>query len=206
MGRTKAFIFLASMFLVAAAGYVVWSVGQAKFSSAWDSMQLSSTDIPQTEATSQGASQAPLSELMLPQTFSCQGEDINPDLVVEDVPPDAASLAVDMVDTSGIFAGNQAHWLIWNISPDTLKIPANANNLVGVIGTNDAGKQLYSGPCQANDSAKHYRFEVYALDTILDLPQTANYNAYEKAISNHILGYGSLTVSYKRQTTSNTAK
>jgi hypothetical protein len=206
MGRTKAFIFLASMFLVVAAGYVVWSVGQAKFSSAWDSMQLSSTDIPQTEATSQGASQAPVSELMLPQTFTCQGDDINPDLVVEDVPPDAASLAVDMVDTAGIFAGNQAHWLLWNISPDTLKIPANANNLVGVIGTNDAGKQLYSGPCQSNDSTKHYRFEVYALDIVLDLPKTANYNAFQKAISNHILGYGSLTVSYKKQTISNTAK
>jgi hypothetical protein len=194
------------MFLVVAAGYVVWSVGQVKFSSAWDSMQLSSTDIPQPEATFQGANQAPVSQLMLPQTFTCQGDDINPDLVVEDVPPGAASLAVDMVDTSGIFAGNQAHWLIWNISPDTLKIPANANNLVGVIGTNDAGKQLYSGPCQANDSTKHYRFEVYALDTTLDLPQTANYNAFQKAISNHVLGYGALTVSYKRVITPTAAK
>lgn len=206
MGRTKTFIFLASMFLVAAAGYVVWSVGQAKFSSAWASMQLSSTDIPQPEATFQGSGQAPVSQLMLPQTFTCQGQDINPNLVVEDVPPDAASLAVDMVDTSGIFADNQAHWLIWNISPDTLKIPTNANNLVGVIGTNDAGKQLYSGPCQANNSTKHYRFEVYALNTVLDLSQTANYSAFQKAISNHILGYGSLTVSYKKQVVSSTAK
>jgi len=194
------------MFLVVAAGYVVWSVGQAKFSSAWDSMQLSSTDIPQPTASFQGSSQAPVSDLMLPQTFTCQGEDINPDLVVEDVPPDAASLAVDMVDTSGIFAGTQAHWLLWNISPDTLKIPANANNLVGVLGTNDAGKQFYSGPCQTNDSAKHYRFEVYALDTVLNLPQTANYTAFQKAISNHILGYGSLTVSYKKQVTASTTK
>jgi hypothetical protein len=203
MGRTKAFIFLAVIFLLVAGGYVVWSIGLSKASSAWESIQLGSADIPMTDSsqpvsTGQSAPQIPTAMLTLPVTFTCQGQDISPSLSFNNVPPNSVSLAVDMVDTSGIFAAVQTHWMIWNISPEALQLPENANNSFGVIGTNDGGKQAYSGPCQTTTGIKHYRFEIYALDTVLNLPPTANYSTFQKAISNHVLGYGSLTVSYDR--------
>lgn len=47
----------------------------------------------------------------------------------------------------------------------------------------------------------HYRFTIYALDTLLDLPRKTRTTAFEllAAIEGHILGWGSIAALYKRK-------
>ena len=55
---------------------------------------------------------------MIPAKFTCQGEDVNPQLLIEDVPAEAKSLAliVDDPDAPGdVFT----HWVLLNLSPDS---------------------------------------------------------------------------------------
>ena len=64
-------------------------------------------------------------------------------------------------------------------------------------GVNDFQQHHYGGPCPPSGTHRYF-FKVYALDTILDLPAGTNKMQLEKAISEHIIGFGELTGLYKR--------
>ncbi len=134
---------------------------------------------------------------MLPASNTCDGDDVNPSLSINDAPPGTQSLMVDLIDPS--LFNQQASWVVWNISADVTQIPRNTKPDVGVIGLNSFGKNTYTGPCPTNGSVHHYRYEAYALNTILDLPSSSTYGQVQKAIKNHVIGYGALTISYSRQ-------
>jgi Raf kinase inhibitor-like YbhB/YbcL family protein len=67
----------------------------------------------------------------------------------------------------------------------------------GMQGSNDFGNHNYGGPCPPR-GIHHYYFKVYALDTVLELPVSAGKNELEKAMSEHIIGFGELIGLYKR--------
>ena len=51
-----------------------------------------------------------------------RGQDISPEIFIEDVSPGAKTLAVTLEDISHPLFRNFTHWLIWNI-PAGAKIP-----------------------------------------------------------------------------------
>jgi len=98
---------------------------------------------------------------------------------------------------------DQAHWVVWNIPATATGMPEGVqkgSQLPDGSFQISATGPVYRGPgAPANGPPHHYMFEVFALDTKLDVKPTAD--AFEtranvmKAMQGHILGkavYGGL--------------
>jgi Raf kinase inhibitor-like YbhB/YbcL family protein len=62
---------------------------------------------------------------------------------------------------------------------------------------NDFQQKHYGGPCPPSGTHRYF-FKVYALDTLFELPSGTNKLQLEKAMSEHIIGFGELIGLYKR--------
>ena len=76
------------------------------------------------------------------------------------------------------------HWGMYNIPGNTTRLPLDAGTAGSSFGTmvnNDVnGTAAYAGPCPpkgVEPVVHQYRFAVYALSTMLDLPSSANFPA-----------------------------
>jgi Raf kinase inhibitor-like YbhB/YbcL family protein len=128
---------------------------------------------------------------MIPVKYTRDGEDVNPPIEIAHIPEETICLAVIMEDPDAT-GGNWAHWLAWNI-PVTHHI--KENEVHGMVGVNDFLQCEYSGPCPP-DGIHHYYYKVYALDALLDLPVKTKKHQLEKAMSEHIIGFGELVGLY----------
>jgi len=128
----------------------------------------------------------------IPSKYTCNGSNINPELVVKDIPAETKSLAliVDDPDAKGTFD----HWIMWNIP---VKEKIEENSVPGAQGKNSNNENKYTGPCPPSGT-HHYHFRVYALDTKFDLPINTNKNSLLKVMDGHILGTGELIGVYKK--------
>ena len=129
----------------------------------------------------------------IPKKFTCQGEDVNPSLLIEGVPQAAKSLALIMDDPDAPM-GTWVHWVVYNI-PVTSKI--EERSVPGEQGSNNFGKQDYGGPCPPS-GAHRYFFKVYALDTRLDLQGKVDKKALERAMEGHTLDKDEIIGMYKK--------
>lgn len=130
----------------------------------------------------------------IPAKFTCQGRNINPELLIEGVPEAAKSLVliVDDPDASG---GVWVHWLIYNIPVMPL---IKEDSVPGEQAINDFRRKDYGGPCPPSGTHRYF-FKLYALDTELELPQNAGKGELERAVEGHILDKAELVGLYKRQ-------
>ena len=142
------------------------------------------------------ASSAFENKQMIPQKYTCDGENINPPLQITEVPSNTQSLVL-IVDDPDAPSGDWVHWLVWNINPETKLITENESPQGAIQGTNDFGKQNYGGPCPPS-GIHHYQFKIYALDTTLNLPSSSRKKDLEKAMANHILDKDMLIGLYQR--------
>jgi Raf kinase inhibitor-like YbhB/YbcL family protein len=122
----------------------------------------------------------------IPAPYTCDGQDKSPPLNVEEVPPNARSLAL-IVDDPDAPGGTWVHWVVWNIDGGTREIAAGAVPKGAKSGINDFRKNGYGGPCPPSGTHR-YIFKLYALDTLLDLPGKAVKGDLEKAMKGHIVG------------------
>jgi Raf kinase inhibitor-like YbhB/YbcL family protein len=121
----------------------------------------------------------------IPAKYTCDGENINPQLDISGIPADAVSIVL-IVDDPDAPVGTWVHWTVWNIDPGTEEIAENSVPGSSVEGVTDFGVPGYGGPCPP--SGKHrYFFKVYALDTTLDLDTNATAKDVEDAMQDHIL-------------------
>lgn len=130
---------------------------------------------------------------MLPARFTCQGEDINPPLVIENIPKEAKSLAL-IVDDPDAPAGTWVHWVVFDI-PVISKI--DENSIPGKQGYNDFSRNDWGGPCPPSGTHRYF-FKIYALDTILNLKEGIHKKDLEKAMQGHILDKAELIGLYKK--------
>ena len=129
--------------------------------------------------------------------YTCDGENINPPLQIEEVPTGTQSLIL-IVDDPDAPSGTFLHWLIWNINPDTSVIEENSLPVGAKQGRNDFGKNNYNGPCPPSGTHRYF-FKIYALDKKLDLPEGASLNQVLQAIQNHLLDEAQLVGLYQRK-------
>lgn len=134
----------------------------------------------------------------LPPTYTCDGEGIHPELRFEEVPEEAKSLAL-IVEDPDAPDGPFAHWLLWNIHPMIESIPAGTVPDDAVEGMNGAEKPGWHPACPpTGDGTHHYRFTLYALKSMLDLPPDVPRETFDAEIASHLIDTASLTATYAR--------
>jgi len=105
--------------------------------------------------------------------------------------------------------GDQVHWLVWNIPASERSLPegvsqgAQANGMRQISQTGP----YYRGPAApASGPAHHYVFELYALDSTIDVPAVGAQGvtvadtraAVLKAMETHVRGKAVIVGTYKR--------
>ena len=130
----------------------------------------------------------------IPEIYTCDGENINPPLSVQNIPEEAKSLVLMIEDPDTLFKINN-HWTVWNIAVDGI---IKENSIPGIVGINSWGKTHYQGPCPPIGTHR-YIFKIYALDTMLKFDTGVNKISVEKAMLGHIVGSGSLIGLYKKK-------
>jgi Raf kinase inhibitor-like YbhB/YbcL family protein len=124
----------------------------------------------------------------LPTDYTCKGKGISPPLTISDVPEGTASLALIMHDPDAIGGRDFLHWILWNIPPDTKTIPEGQVPAAANQGINDYPDASYGPACPpAGSGLHHYVFDLYALNTTLDLSAKATRKEVENAIAGHTL-------------------
>jgi len=134
---------------------------------------------------------------MIPQKFTCDGDDINPALAFEGIPSGAKSLALIMDDPDAP-RGIWVHWVVWNIAPETAEIRENSIPAGGKQGMNDFRKRDWGGPCPPSGTHRYF-FKLYALDRTLDLGPNTTKSELEAAMKNHIIDQAEMIGLYRRK-------
>jgi Raf kinase inhibitor-like YbhB/YbcL family protein len=138
----------------------------------------------------------------IPAKYTCEGQNVSPQLECSGVPEKAQSFALIMDDPDAP-AGVFTHWVIFNSPPDSLTspeaVPTEPQLSCGTQqGRNDAGRIGYYGPCPPPGRPHRYRFTLYALDKKLDLKAGASKEQLLEAMQGHILEQAQLIGIYQR--------
>lgn len=134
----------------------------------------------------------------IPDVFTCVGKNINPEFIFKNIPDSAKSLAFIMDDPDASRGVTFNHWLIWNIAPSTKGIAENSVPAGAVQGKNDAGKSGYFGPCPPSGKPHHYRFKLFALSEVLNIPISSSSQELESAIDKVLIAKAELIGIYEK--------
>ena len=136
----------------------------------------------------------------IPSKYACDGDNVNPPLIISDVPADANSLVIIMDDPDvpkHLRAdGMWDHWIVFNMPASVWEIK-EGEEPDGTHGLATGNNLDYFGPCPP-DREHRYFFKLYALDTTLDLPEKSTKPQVEKAMEGHILSQTELMGRYER--------
>ncbi len=137
----------------------------------------------------------------IPKKYTCDGDNINPPLILKNLDPKAKSIVVIVEDPDAPM-GTFTHWIIYNIPPVS-EIPEGIprGKLIekpfkAMQGKNDFGYYGYGGPCPPSGIHRYY-FKVYVLDTVLDWKEYSK-DELLKAIESHVIQYGEIMGKYSR--------
>lgn len=149
------------------------------------------------------ASEAFSGDQMIPRKFSCQGDDISPQLSWKGAPAATKSMAL-IVDDPDAPAGTWVHWLLYNLPPAVSELEEGVEKTDqlsngALQGKNDFRKVGYGGPCPPAGKAHRYFFKLYALDSVLSLKAGASKGDLENAMKGHILSQAELVGRYQRE-------
>jgi len=133
----------------------------------------------------------------IPEKYTCDGENLSPPLVIENVPAEAKSLAL-VVDDPDAPHGTFTHWMVWNLSPRQGRIEENAELRETVTGMNSWGHHNYQGPCPPSGT-HHYQFRLYALKSTLDISGGSNREQLAEAMEQHIIAVAQLVGLYSKK-------
>lgn len=134
-------------------------------------------------------------EADIPSDYTCDGADMNPQLIIEEIPENTESLVLIMDDPDAPGA-TWDHWIVFNIDPTTTQIPENTEP-AGTAGKNSWGRAGYGGPCPPSGTHRYF-FKIYALDKELDLPEDSDKESIQQAMQGHIIGEAVLMGKYQR--------
>lgn len=132
----------------------------------------------------------------IPKQYTCSGININPSLIIDNVPKNTKSLAL-IIDDPDAPSGDWVHWLIWNISPEAAVIDENSVPAGAIQGLNDFKNNKYDGPCPPAGTHRYY-FKLYALDVLLNLDKSTKKGSLENAMKGYILDETSLIGLYSK--------
>ncbi len=138
----------------------------------------------------------------IPSKYTCDAENINPELHIGNVPEGTRSLVLVMDDPDipesvkkerGVDVID--HWVLYNIDPKTTVIPEGS--APGTQGLNTRGETAYRGPCPP-DREHRYFFRLYALSGTLNFIKTPTLKEVEDAAQGTILEQTTFMGRYER--------
>jgi Raf kinase inhibitor-like YbhB/YbcL family protein len=147
----------------------------------------------------------------IPAKYTQAGEEISPALAWSNVPEGTASFALIVHDADAAIGNGTddiLHWMLWNIPPSVTSLP---ERLARGAQLPDGTRQIsatgpnYRGPgAPASGPVHHYMFELFALDTMLDVPAVGaspplTRAAVLAAMAGHIRGKAVYVGLFRRQ-------
>ena len=131
---------------------------------------------------------------------------VSPKLEWKNVPAGTVTFALLMHDPDvamGKKTDDVTHWMAFNIPGSATELaggqsaePKLADGMIQIVNT---GRKVgFMGPGAPPGTYHHYTFELYALDTKLDLGPDATRDAVVAAMQGHILGKGVLVCRFHR--------
>lgn len=138
----------------------------------------------------------------IPMQYTCDGANMSPAFAWSDAPDGTQSFAL-IVDDPDAAAKVWTHWILFNI-PATVEYIVENQGAAGdevafMQGSTDFDSaQKWGGPCPPHGT-HHYRFTLYALDTMLDLPAGITKEKLLSSMHGHILEQVTLIGTYQRK-------
>lgn len=128
------------------------------------------------------------------------GENISPELQWKNAPEGTKSFALTLYDPDAPTGSGWRHWSVFNIPSDWTSLPKNGSNSFGhgiVELANDAGLQGFIGAFPPKDDIPHrYIFTLYALNEVLDLPDSISPAVLGFNLNGKVLATAQLTAYY----------
>jgi Raf kinase inhibitor-like YbhB/YbcL family protein len=132
---------------------------------------------------------------LIPATYTCDGQNINPPLEIAEIPTNTQDLVL-IVDDPDAQAGSWIHWTMWNINLKLTKIEENTIPSGSVQGITSFGTVGYDGPCPPSGTHRYF-FKVFALDIKLNLGSETNATDLQQAMAGHIIAQAELIGLYQ---------
>jgi hypothetical protein len=136
---------------------------------------------------------------ILPEKYTCDGEGISPQIAWHDAPAETKSFVL-IYDDPDAPSGTWVHWVLYNLPATANLLTENEKSLPKgtQIGLNSWPRTGYGAPCPPSGEHR-YILHLYALNTVLDLPEQASSSQVYNAMEGHILEEATLTGRYKRK-------
>ena len=169
--------------------FLVWALAAC----ASDTIQAPSTIQVLSKAFSAGGA--------IPARYSCQGENVSPDLAWSNLPAGTKTIVI-LCDDPDAPVGNWVHWVLYDLPASETGIadgvkaapPAGARH-----GLNSWNKPGYGGPCPPPGKPHRYFFKVYALNAPLGLSEGVTEAKVLEAMKAHVLARGEIMGTYARK-------
>jgi len=138
----------------------------------------------------------------IPAEYTCEGKSTAPPISWSTVPAATKSLAV-LVDDPDAPSGDFQHLAAFNLPPDRRSLPTEAVRSIAPgsalqTGRNSSGTVGFAPICPPS-GRHHYKFEVLALDSTLQLPPASDARAIRSAMQGHVLAKGELVGLYGKR-------
>jgi hypothetical protein len=134
----------------------------------------------------------------IPRRFTCDGEDVSPDLAWTGAPDGTAALALVVDDPD---ARGWVHWLVLDLpgsASGSIPRDVGTGSNAPAQGRNDFGRTGWGGPCPPSGTHR-YAFTLYALGAPLGLHGTPDGGDVRKALAKaRVLDKAVLEGRYKR--------
>jgi hypothetical protein len=138
----------------------------------------------------------------IPTRYTCEGENISPELQWEEAPPRTKTFTLILHDPDAPRMNGFTHWMLYNIPSGITHLPENVPegprvSGLGLQGKNDAGKIGYIGPCPPSGSHRYF-LRLFALSIELDLDPAASAQELQTALHDHIIEQAELMGTYAK--------
>jgi Raf kinase inhibitor-like YbhB/YbcL family protein len=137
---------------------------------------------------------------VIPEKYTQDGTNVSPPLKWSKGPSGVKEwvLIVEDADHKADDKDRPAvHWAVFKIPGNVTELPEGASrNMTHPQGKNYLGESGYAGPKLQGDKPHRYFFQIFALDTVQNLPAGADREMVKKNLQGYVLSKGQLVGMY----------
>lgn len=132
----------------------------------------------------------------IPVKYTCEGDNINPEIDIERIPDGTQSLVL-IVEDPDAPKGTWTHWILYNIPANTNVISEDTSP--GKQGISTSKQKSYVGPCPPGKENHRYYFRLYALDTKIEQRDGITREQIDREIVEHVIDTAEIMGHYSRE-------